>query len=114
MCSLTSGTGPGLGFGSARGPEVIKALAAERLPNIPLAYWGWRSGERESPAVLRSRSCAKIPKLWDLHFNNLYWQKAKTSNGTFYLYGAYLDRRKNLRERLSCYKTSKLRPGKLL
>ena len=43
-------------------------------------------------------SCAKFPTLWDLHINNLYWQETETSNGTFYLYGAYLDRRKNNRD----------------
>ena len=43
-----------------------------------------------------------MPEVWDLHFNNLYWQETKTSNGTFYMYGAYLDRRKNLRNRWSC------------
>ena len=43
-------------------------------------------------------SCAKFPTLWDLHINNLYWQETETTNGTFYLYGAYLDRRKNNRE----------------
>ena len=43
----------------------------------------------------KKKRCAKLPQLWDLHFNNLYWQKAEVANTTFYLYGAYLDRRKN-------------------
>ena len=114
MCSLTSRTVPdlGQGSGSARSPEVVDEELLEAIkeqPNIPLAYLNSVGGEGDSAAIFRSRSCAKMPKLWDLHFNNLYWQKVKTSNGTFYLYGAYLDRRGNLRERLRCYNTSSSR-----
>ena len=36
-------------------------------------------------------SCAFKPALTDLRFSNKYWQVTETSNGTFYLYGAYLD-----------------------
>lgn len=35
--------------------------------------------------------------MFDLEFNNLYWQTLRTSNGTFQLYGAYLDKRANNR-----------------
>lgn len=35
--------------------------------------------------------------MFDLEFNNLYWQTLRTSNGTFQLYGAYLDKRNNNR-----------------
>ena len=45
----------------------------------------------------KKKGCAKFPPLWDLHFNNLYWQKAEVAKVTFYLYGAYLDRRENNR-----------------
>ena len=33
------------------------------------------------------------PDIYDLHFKNKYWQVTDTSNGTFILYGDYLDAR---------------------
>ena len=30
------------------------------------------------------------PNIFDLHYNNLYWQVLEMDNATFYLYGAYL------------------------
>ena len=39
----------------------------------------------------KNSSCAKYPSVYDIHFNNIYWQQTDTSNGTFFLYGAYLD-----------------------
>ena len=51
------------------------------------------SDNKTSPAT----TCARFPHLYDLHISNLYWQETETSNGTFYLYGAYMDRRKQNR-----------------
>ena len=39
-------------------------------------------------------TCGKFPGLFDIHYNNRYWQEVET---TFYLYGAYLDVRKEKR-----------------
>ena len=45
----------------------------------------------------KNTSCAKYPSVYDIHFNNIYWQQTDTSNGTFFLYAAYLDVRQSLR-----------------
>lgn len=58
-----------------------------RLPNLPLAAWqkrGWQPS-----------NCGKFISILDIHYSNGNWQKAWTSRGTFYLYGAYLDNREN-------------------
>ncbi|GFU60724.1 glycosyltransferase family 92 protein [Trichonephila clavipes] len=56
--------------------------------NLPLAYW---SANKLRP--IGSKSCVKFPSLYELDFNNIYWQRLQTSNGTYYLYGAYYDNR---------------------
>ncbi|XP_050292845.1 uncharacterized protein LOC126733555 isoform X2 [Anthonomus grandis grandis] len=65
----------------------------ERLPNLPIVYW---SQHKNQPMGLNS-TCARFPSILDIEFNNNYWQTLKTSNGTFHLFGAYLDKRKNNR-----------------
>eukprot|EP00095_Tigriopus_kingsejongensis_P007169 snap_masked-scaffold211_size255937-processed-gene-1.13 protein:Tk07169 transcript:snap_masked-scaffold211_size255937-processed-gene-1.13-mRNA-1 annotation:"PREDICTED: uncharacterized protein LOC103506484" len=74
--------------------EVVEELAAQ-LPNLPLVYLHENKGKNWH--YKGNKTCAKFPTLYDLHINNLYWQETETSNGTFYLYGAYLDRRKKNR-----------------
>ena len=39
----------------------------------------------------KNSTCAKYPSVYDIHFNNIYWQQTDTSNGTFFLYAAYMD-----------------------
>merc|ERR1719264_2519556 len=58
------------------------------MPNLPIVYWQ----ENKKKKVPRNiTSCTKFPDIYDLHFNNKYWQVLESSNGSFYLYGAYLD-----------------------
>ena len=71
--------------------EVIKELE-KNLPNLPLAYLLDKKGFH-----YKNKTCAKFPTIYDININNIYWQETDTSNGTFYLYGAYLDVRKNNR-----------------
>lgn len=66
--------------------EFLSKLS--NMSNIPRAYW---ENGRKPP--ISSKSCVKFPELYDLAFNNLYWQKLSTKNGTFYIYGAYFDNR---------------------
>ena len=73
---------------------VVKELERQ-LPNLPLEYL--HTNKDKKWHYKKDKSCAKFPTLYDLHINNIYWQETETSNGTFYLYGAYLDRRKNNR-----------------
>ncbi|CAH1962938.1 unnamed protein product [Acanthoscelides obtectus] len=65
----------------------------KRMPNLPIVYW---NKNKNKPMGFNS-SCARFPSMFDLEFNNLYWQTLRTSNGTFQLYGAYLDKRTNNR-----------------
>uniref|UniRef100_A0A2R5LM60 Glycosyltransferase family 92 protein n=1 Tax=Ornithodoros turicata TaxID=34597 RepID=A0A2R5LM60_9ACAR len=58
------------------------------MSNIPPAYW-----ENGKKPPISSKSCVKYPQLYELTFNNLYWQTLSTHNGTFYIYGAYFDNR---------------------
>ena len=41
-----------------------------------------------------NKSCkVEFPNLYELDYNNIYWQRMATPNATFYLYGAYFDDR---------------------
>jgi len=67
--------------------DLVKKLQPQ-MPNLPLVYWQ----EKKKKKVPKNYTgCTKFPDMFDLHFNNKYWQVTETSNGTFYLYGAYLD-----------------------
>lgn len=61
------------------------------LPNLPLVYL---NKNKINNVFQKNESCARFPSLYDLEFNNVYWQSLFTSNGTFYLYSAYYDVRK--------------------
>jgi len=78
-----------------RGEDLQNKLQSE-IPNLPVLYWKQKNYERKK--ILNNNStCVKYPDLYDLHFNNKYWQTTETSDGTFFFYGAYLDIRKNNR-----------------
>merc|ERR1719422_493040 len=66
--------------------ELVKKLQPQ-MPNLPIVYWQ----ENKKRKAAKNVTCTKYPDIYDLHFNNQYWQETKTSNGTFLLYGAYLD-----------------------
>ena len=64
----------------------------KQLPNLPLMYMLLHNRHFHH----KNKTCAKFPTIfYDMNFNNVHWQKMDTSNGTFYLYGAYLDVRRN-------------------
>ena len=71
--------------------ELVSELE-RKLPNLPLLYL-----YDQNRHVNKNKTCGRLPALYDIHFNNIYWQETSTTNGTFYLYGAYLDVRKNNR-----------------
>ncbi|XP_011494778.1 PREDICTED: uncharacterized protein LOC105359787 [Ceratosolen solmsi marchali] len=75
--------------------ELIREIE-ERLPSLPLAYWtrngkqtAAKSGGPELPGCI-----PKYPSIFELEFNNIYWQTMRSSNGTFQLFGAFYDERK--------------------
>jgi len=68
------------------------AILQAKIPNLPLVYWF----ENKNKVRSKNKTCAKYPSVYDMNFNNIYWQQLETSNGTFFLYAAYLDvRHKN-------------------
>ena len=64
------------------------------MPNLPIVYW---QQNKKKKVPKNSTGCTKFPDIYDIHFNNKYWQVLESSNGSFYLYGAYLDVRANNR-----------------
>lgn len=77
--------------------ELIREIE-DRLPSLPLAYWNKNSkfslNQNKNTKSNESGCVAKYPSIYDLEFNNIYWQSLKTSNGTFQLFGAFYDNRK--------------------
>ncbi|XP_031347648.1 uncharacterized protein LOC116174011 [Photinus pyralis] len=65
----------------------------KRIDNFPIAYWN----KNKSKPIGFNKTCARFPSMFDLEFNNIYWQTLRTTNGTFQLFGAYLDARPNNR-----------------
>ena len=57
------------------------------MPNLPIVYW---QQNKKKKVPKNSTGCTKFPDIYDIHFNNKYWQVLESSNGSFYLYGAYL------------------------
>ncbi len=76
--------------------EVVKELQGQ-LPNLPLVYLHENKNKNWHLRKENNKTCASFPKMYNLHISNLYWQETETSDGTFYLYGAYLDKRKENR-----------------
>jgi len=69
--------------------ETAKAIKLQaQIPNLPLVYW---FENKENRKKSKNSTCAKYPSVYDIHFNNIYWQQTDTSNGTFFLYAAYMD-----------------------
>jgi len=67
----------------------------EKLPSLPIAYWTKHKAIQAQANNKNSKQCAKYPSIFDLQFSNIYWQTLQTTNGTFQLFGAYYDIRKN-------------------
>lgn len=86
------------------------------VPNLPEVYFSKTKSKNSFYGL--NKTCARFPPtIFDLEYNNIYWQTLRTSNGkfiiiiyimyrkkyinmllfigTFYLFGAYLDKRKS-------------------
>lgn len=72
--------------------EMVRAVE-KSIPSLPLDFWARQTMIGKSPP---SSDCAVLPSILDIEYNNDYWQTQRTSNGTFQLFGAYLDNRKTL------------------
>lgn len=70
--------------------QLIEEIA-ERIPSLPLADWSRNSKLAQKKS---NDSCSRYPQIYDLEFNNIYWQTLRTSNGTFQFFGAFYDNRR--------------------
>ena len=69
-------------------------LSLAEVSNLPLAYWAKIKKTLTKKTVNRANTCkVDFPSLYELDYNNIHWQRFASSNGTFYLYGAYYDDR---------------------
>lgn len=66
--------------------QLVKDVE-EKLPSLPIAYWTKHKAIQAQANSKNTKQCAKYPSIFDLHFNNIYWQTLQTSNGTFQLFG---------------------------
>jgi len=66
--------------------EVVENLHQE-IPNFPSVL----HPQAQEKSLAANTSCTKYPSVIDLKLSNKYWQILESSNGTFHLYGAYLD-----------------------
>lgn len=62
----------------------------DKVENLPHFYF--KNVQRPEQ---KSKGCAKFPNFFDLRFNNDYWQIQETSKGKFYLFNAFLDKRRD-------------------
>ena len=74
--------------------ELIQEIE-QRLPSLPLSYWN-KNSKFAGVKSKGNSSCSylRYPSIYDIEFNNVYWQTMRTSNGTFQFFGAFYDRRK--------------------
>ncbi|KAF5292070.1 hypothetical protein FQR65_LT11336 [Abscondita terminalis] len=61
--------------------------AAKSMPTFPLEFW------RKNTDLEFNKTCAKFPSLFDVQFQNLYWQNLRSQYGHYQIFGAYLDDR---------------------
>jgi len=77
-----------------RSQAELDAEMAKSLPRVPIDYW---LKHKSKPMFYKNETCARLPSIYELEFNNVYWQTLHTTNGTFQLFGAYYDVRKTSR-----------------
>lgn len=65
----------------------------EKTNNLAVSYW-LKSRKYAKKQSNNGKSChVDFPSLYELQYNNIYWQKFVNGNSSFYLYGAYYDDR---------------------
>lgn len=60
--------------------------------NLALAYW-LKSRKYPKKATSAKTCHVDFPNLYELQYNNIYWQTFQNGNASYYLYGAYYDDR---------------------
>ncbi|KAK4872700.1 hypothetical protein RN001_014729 [Aquatica leii] len=64
-------------------------LAQKHCPNFPLEYWQNNTKKQ----LQLNETCAKFPSLFNIEFQNIYWQNLRSTYGHYQLFAAYLDTR---------------------
>lgn len=82
-------TGPDMNRPDSTDAEKISQL----LPSLPMDFWESHKHYIDEMYYDNS-SCAPFPNIYNLKFNNLFWQTFKRSNVTFQLYKAFYDTRR--------------------
>lgn len=72
-------------------PSPLLQLPQGEAPLLPLSYW--EKNKDNFKKYYKRKDCARFPSMFDVEYHNIYWQTLSSKNGTFYLYGAYLDKR---------------------
>ena len=81
-------------YGKVRPSDLqVFTKLEKKYSNWPLVYL--YQNKRNHWHHKNGSNCAKFPQIYELQFNNLYWQEYQHNNGKIYLYKAYLDIRKN-------------------
>lgn len=88
-------------FAKYTGPDVSSVDAdatdtekiTQLLPSLPMDYWE-RHEYYLDEMYYDNSSCSAFPNIFQLKFNNIYWQTFKRSNFTFQLYKAFYDTRR--------------------
>lgn len=52
--------------------QLVKDVE-EKIPSLPIAYWT-KHKAIQAQANSKTKQCAKYPSIFDLQFNNMYWQ----------------------------------------
>ncbi|XP_037077783.1 uncharacterized protein LOC119098840 [Pollicipes pollicipes] len=76
----------------ARSERQVLQSIQQTVRSLPIDFWARRFGVTSQI----NGTCARLPALYDLKFNNIYWQVLETSNGTYNFYAAYYDNRPTL------------------
>ncbi|RWS21898.1 Glycosyltransferase-like protein, partial [Leptotrombidium deliense] len=61
--------------------------------NLPISYWIKMRRKGYLPKAVDKSCKAEFPNLFEVHFNNIYWQTLKVNNAKYYLFSAYYDDR---------------------
>lgn len=71
--------------------DIMKIVS--QTSNLPLYY----QNQSKSDVINYNKlKCSSPPSIYDLDFNNVYWQRLKIENTTFYLFNAYIDQREGV------------------
>lgn len=73
--------------------ETEVTRISKLLPSLPIEFWE-RHSDVMGEMYYHNDSCAPFPDIFQLKFNNIYWQAYKPLNLSFELYKAFYDTRK--------------------